>query len=176
MINKRSASCTVLLILLFSLDIFSCTTFVISGKATPDGKPLLFKNRDSGEMQNSLVYFTDGKYKYIGLVNGTDDWKTMVWGGYNEAGFAIMNSAAYNNNVDDTSDYKDQEGVISTQQGRGTFITSRLDEDQIQKLRMDKLRSMTGHMLQEALALGYDQQEIEAVFRTQLRKAASATR
>lgn len=67
----------------------------------------------------------------------------------------------------------DQEGVISTQQGRGTFITSRLDEDQIQRLRMEKLDSMTGQMLQEAFALGYDQQEIEAVFQKQLRKVAS---
>jgi hypothetical protein len=36
----------------------------------------------------------------------------MVWGGYNEAGFAIINSAAYNNNIGDTSKLKDQEGII----------------------------------------------------------------
>jgi GntR family transcriptional regulator len=62
----------------------------------------------------------------------------------------------------------DQEGVISTQQGRGTFITSRLDEDQIQRLRMDKLRSMVGHVLDEAFVLGYSQEEIEKVVAEQL--------
>ena len=62
----------------------------------------------------------------------------------------------------------DQEGVISTQQGRGTFITSRLDEDQIQRLRMDKLRSMVGQALHEASVLGYSQEEIEEVVDEQL--------
>jgi len=90
----------------------ACTTFLISGKYTPDGKPMLFKNRDTGQLQNSLAFFSDGKYKYIGLVNGDDDWKQMVWGGYNESGFAIMNSAAYNNNIGDTTKLIDQEGVL----------------------------------------------------------------
>jgi hypothetical protein len=91
---------------------FACTTFLMSGKYTSDGKPLLFKNRDTDEMQNSLMFFNDGRYKYIGLVDGTEDWNKMVWGGYNETGFAIMNSAAYNNNIGDTAKFKDQEGVI----------------------------------------------------------------
>ena len=96
----------------FALKSFACTTFIISGKHTVDGRPLLFKNRDTDQKQNSLVYFNDGRYKYIGLVDGTAEWNKMVWGGYNEAGFAIMNSAAYNNNTGDTSKLKDQEGVI----------------------------------------------------------------
>lgn len=57
----------------------------------------------------------------------------------------------------------DQEGVISTQQGRGTFIASRLSEEQLQELRLDKLRSMLGHVVQEAVVLGYSRAEIEAV-------------
>jgi len=91
---------------------FACTTFIISGRTAPDGKPILFKNRDTDEKQNSLVFFNDGRYKYIALVDGTKEWKTMVWGGYNEAGFAIINSAAYNNNLGDTAKLQDQEGVI----------------------------------------------------------------
>jgi hypothetical protein len=93
-------------------QILACTTFLISGKYTTDGKPLLFKNRDTEEMQNSLVFFNDGEYKYIGLVDGTKEWDKMVWGGYNETGFAIINSAAYNNNIDDTTKFKDQEGIV----------------------------------------------------------------
>ncbi len=62
----------------------------------------------------------------------------------------------------------DQEGVISTQQGRGTFITSRLSEDQIQELWIDRLRSMVGQMIHSALALGYSHQEIERIVQEQL--------
>jgi len=90
----------------------ACTTFLVSGKYTSDGKPLLFKNRDTDEMQNSLSYFTDGQYKYIGLVDGVKDWNKMIWSGYNETGFAIINTAAYNNNLGDTTKLKDQEGVV----------------------------------------------------------------
>lgn len=90
----------------------ACTTFIISGKHTPDGRPVLYKNRDTDQMQNALLYFTDGRYKYIGLVDCNENFRTMVWGGYNEAGFAIMNSAAYNNNLGDTTKFADQEGVL----------------------------------------------------------------
>ena len=110
---KRTALITLLITMsVISGHTFACTTFLISGKYTADGKPMLFKNRDTNEMQNSLAFFTDGKYRYIGLVDGTAEWSTMVWGGYNEAGFAIMNSAAYTNNIGDTSKFADQEGVV----------------------------------------------------------------
>lgn len=101
-----------ILILILTAPTFACTTFLISGKYTSDGKPLLFKNRDADEMQNSLAFFSDGKYKFIGLVNGNTKWNKEVWGGYNEAGFAIINTAAYNNNIGDTTKLKDQEGVM----------------------------------------------------------------
>lgn len=91
----------------------SCTTFIVSGKYTADGKPLLFKNRDTHEMSNALVLFNDGKYKYMGVVNGVkDSWNKEVWGGYNEKGFAIMNSAAYNNNIGDTTKVPERDGII----------------------------------------------------------------
>ena len=93
-------------------DIWSCTTFIISGKNTPDGKPILFKNRDTGTLDNAIVFFSDGKYQYIGLVDSKESWKKEVWGGFNSAGFAIMNSAAYNNNTGDTTKFADQEGIV----------------------------------------------------------------
>jgi hypothetical protein len=110
---KRTLLIALLIVMsLVSARTFACTTFLISGKYTADGKPLLFKNRDTDEMQNSLAFFTDGRYRYIGLVDGKADWNKMVWGGYNETGFAVMNSAAYTNNIGDTSKYMDQEGVV----------------------------------------------------------------
>jgi len=57
----------------------------------------------------------------------------------------------------------DQEKISSTQQGRGTFIASRFSEEQIQRLRIDKLRSMLERVCGEALALGYNWEEIESV-------------
>ena len=111
--NKKSVLLYVLcFFLLAGTKTLACTTFIISGKHTADGKPILFKNRDTDQKQNSLVFFNDGLYKYIGLADGTEEWNKMVWGGYNETGFAIINSAAYNNNEGDTSSFKDQEGVI----------------------------------------------------------------
>jgi hypothetical protein len=93
-------------------DIWSCTTFIISGKNTPDGKPILYKNRDTGTLDNAIVFFSDGKYQYIGVVDSRESWKQEVWGGFNSAGFAIMNSMAYNNNSGDTTKLADQEGII----------------------------------------------------------------
>jgi len=90
----------------------ACTTFIISGKYTPDGRPILYKHRDTGTLDNALVFFTDGKYPYIGLVDATSEGRSTVWGGYNSAGFAIMNSAAYNNNIGDTSKLVDREGIV----------------------------------------------------------------
>ena len=93
-------------------DAWSCTTFLMSGKNTPDGRPLLYKNRDTGTLDNALVYFTDGKYDYIGIVDAKESWKREVWGGFNSAGFAIMNTAAYNNNTGDTTKLADREGEV----------------------------------------------------------------
>jgi hypothetical protein len=41
---------------------FSIQLFTSSGKYTPDGRPVLYKHRDTGTPHNALVYFTDGKY------------------------------------------------------------------------------------------------------------------
>ncbi len=94
-------------------EAWSCTTAVISGKATPDGRPLLWKHRDSGTVQNALRYFNDGLFPYIALINADDTTGSQIWMGYNAAGFAIMNSASYNLKVtDDTSHVQDREGII----------------------------------------------------------------
>ena len=70
----------------------------------------------------------------------------------------------------------DQEGVISTQQGRGTYIASRLGEGQVQKLRMGKLRSMFRQVIREAQVLGYSRQEIEQIVEEELAENSSENR
>lgn len=69
----------------------ACTTAVISGRATADGRPILWKNRDTKTgKHNEVVYLQKGKYKAIAVVNA-NNYKT-VWMGVNEAGFCIENS------------------------------------------------------------------------------------
>ncbi len=74
----------------------ACTTAVVSGKATPDGRPLLWKNRDTDDRSNQVVYRADGRYPYLAVVNGGDTVAFEAWAGVNTAGFAIMNSVSYN--------------------------------------------------------------------------------
>jgi len=95
-----------------AIHVYPCTTAVISGKFTADGRPLLFKHRDTSTLQNKLMYFSDGKFDYIGVVNSTDKNGKSVWAGLNSAGFAIMNSASYNLNLHDTTSVKDREGRL----------------------------------------------------------------
>jgi len=109
---KNIAVKAVIFNLLFSLTIHACTTAVISGKSTVDGRPLLLKHRDTGNLQNRLMYFNDGRYDYIGLVNSDDVSGREVWAGCNSTGFAIMNSASYNLNIGDTTSLKDREGYV----------------------------------------------------------------
>ncbi|MDO5523815.1 MAG: hypothetical protein Q4G48_07210 [Bacteroidia bacterium] len=109
---KKLALIFVWIFLVISQKSVSCTTAVISGKATPDGRSMIWKLRDTDDTENSFRYFNDGKYTYIGLVNSKDTEGINVWGGSNSAGFAIMNSASYNVNVGDTTLLKDREGVF----------------------------------------------------------------
>ena len=91
----------------------ACTTAVLSGRCTPDGRPMLWKHRDTSDLQNRLAWFSDGVYEYLALVNTDDVEGTQAWAGVNSAGFAVMNSASYNLNAkNDKTDKKDQEGVV----------------------------------------------------------------
>lgn len=74
----------------------ACTAAVISGKVTPDGRPLLWKNRDCGFPQNSVKFFKGERFSYIAIVNSTDPDPAEVWIGTNSAGFSIMNTQSYN--------------------------------------------------------------------------------
>lgn len=100
-----------LLAVLVPIPISACTTAIISGKYTIDGRPLLYKHRDTSSLQNKLMAFSDGKYHYVGIVNSSDEKGEEVWGGYNSTGFAIMNSASYNLNPDEPG-RPELEGVV----------------------------------------------------------------
>lgn len=76
--------------------LIACTSAVISGKITPDGRPLLWKNRDTDFPQNSVKYFQGGRYPFVAIVNSVEDNPTDVWIGTNAAGFSLMNTQSYN--------------------------------------------------------------------------------
>ena len=80
--------------------VLACTSVIVSGKATKDGRPLIFKNRDTSTLHNMTIVVQGQVYRYIGLVNAEDTVPVNVWGGHNEAGFGIINTAAYNLNGD----------------------------------------------------------------------------
>lgn len=98
--------------LLFSCTIaWACTSFIISGNATPSGKPMMFKHRDTGELNNRIAHFKGPKYSFIGLVN-SPMLDGEVWAGMNEAGFCIMNTASYNLREDQLDCQMDREGEL----------------------------------------------------------------
>jgi hypothetical protein len=103
---------TVLILLFSYLTSAACTSIIISGKSTPDGRPIMWKNRDTDTYQNAIMYFNDGKYNSIGLIDSDDPKGKAIWIGYNSAGFAIMNTASYNLIMEDTIDVKDREGFV----------------------------------------------------------------
>jgi hypothetical protein len=101
-----------ILIALFSIG-FACTSAVISGSATVDGRPLLWKHRDTGSLENKLVFISEKGYDFMGIANVKDPENKDIWMGVNEKGFAIMNTASYNINEGLSCDVEDdQEGLF----------------------------------------------------------------
>ncbi len=78
---------------LFS-ELNECTTGLASGNATPDGRPLLWKNRDVGNTNQEFHYYDDGRIPFISITyrSETDEY----YGGVNAEGFAVENSNSYN--------------------------------------------------------------------------------
>ncbi len=104
------------LALCWSVTTDACTSAIFTGKATPDGRPLLWKHRDTGELNNRIEFFPSGngrKYSFLGLVNSPVQ-DGEVWTGTNEVGFSIMNTASYNLQSE-AADFEDQEGVLMYQ-------------------------------------------------------------
>jgi hypothetical protein len=96
-----------------------CTLAVISGRATANGRPLMWKNRDTSDPNNKLMAFKGPKYDFIAVVISEAVDPGEVWGGQNAAGFALMNSQA-----DDLSDgAKKLDGA-----GNGAFMKLALGE------------------------------------------------
>ena len=104
----------VLVLFLFSgSDSRACTSAIISGRLTPDGRPLLWKHRDTQSLNNRVDYVSRNKnvkYAFIAVVNADEEDKE-AWMGTNETGFSIINTASSNMHRYKEDD-NDQEGVV----------------------------------------------------------------
>lgn len=66
----------------------------------------------------------------------------------------------------------DQENVITTQQGRGTYVRERPDSAHLVRMRQEQLKAMMDSVLTQALSLGYTLEEIRDAFEAQLARWA----
>ena len=86
-----------LLAALTAEPVLACTSAVVSGKVTPDGRPLLWKNRDTDYLRNHVAYIKGEKYNFIADVNSANfPALKEAWMGTNSVGFALMNTQSYN--------------------------------------------------------------------------------
>jgi len=78
---------------IYAQEIEECTIGVASGKATADGRPLVWKTRDYISQPHNEVYYNRYyKYKFVSVINAGNTEES--WMGVNEKGFAILNSSS----------------------------------------------------------------------------------
>jgi hypothetical protein len=110
--NSRTALWLILAItygFCLSTAAWASTVAIVSGRATTDGRPLLLKLRDNSEnADQEFIYDTTGAYAFISVTYS--DTLNQAWGGVNDAGFAIINSNAWN--FPDTVAGPDDDGFI----------------------------------------------------------------
>lgn len=99
-----------------NIDVGACTSAIISGRVTANGRPLLWKHRDTSRQNNRVerIAATDSTPEYVALFNADDTLCREAWIGYNSRGFAVMNTAVYNLK-DDTVTRMDREGMLMTE-------------------------------------------------------------
>lgn len=78
----------------------ACTIGVARGRATVDGRPLLWKVRDNSAVPDNEVYYNDTfACRFVAVVTANGVPTSQIWMGANEYGFALVNA-----NADDLAD------------------------------------------------------------------------
>lgn len=106
---------TIFIMMLHFTSALCCTSAIVSGSVTKNGRPLLWKHRDTSNENNKVarVEASNGSYEYVALYNSTDKNCREAWIGHNSQGFAIMNTASYNIKADNVKPKNmDREGFI----------------------------------------------------------------
>jgi len=93
---RLTASTVILIMTLLAASLSAaCTIGVASGRATADGRPLVWKVRDNAAVPDNEVYFNDSlTLPFVGVVTAPGLPETSVWMGVNRAGFALVNANA----------------------------------------------------------------------------------
>jgi hypothetical protein len=89
-----------------------CTTALLSPAASASGRPLLWKNRDTDALSNKVILVAEQPFSYLALVDADDASGRRAYAGLNAAGFAIMNTVAYNLPAAQSGELKDLEGSV----------------------------------------------------------------
>ena len=112
MLHFSKISAVIAAFIFISFKAFCCTSVIISGGVRADGRPVMLKHRDTGELNNRMEWFQGPEYSFIGLVNSPSR-GGEVWSGVNSAGFCIMNTATYDLKDDDVpASEMDKEGIV----------------------------------------------------------------
>ncbi len=72
------------------------------------------------------------------------------------------------NTVARAYDMLDSDNVITTQQGRGTYVREHPDNVHLTRVRQEQLKTMMDNTVAKALSQGYTAEEIEETFNAQL--------
>jgi hypothetical protein len=70
-----------------------CTIGVASGRATKDGRPMIWKTRDTDSYDNAIFLNSGYRYRFLAVIDAGN--RLNSWISLNEKGFAILNSALY---------------------------------------------------------------------------------
>lgn len=89
----------------------ACTSMILSGSVTNDGRPVMFKHQDADNLHKCIKSFQGPKYAFRGVVNVNCD-SAEVWSGMNDVGLCIMNTASYNFREDTFACPMDREGLV----------------------------------------------------------------
>lgn len=94
----------------------ACTSAIVGAGRGAGGRWLLWKHRDTGHIDNYVrrIEPTDSTLGYVALFNAADTASLEAWIGFNEAGFAVMNTATYNLPAP-APDRQDREGLIMSE-------------------------------------------------------------
>jgi GntR family transcriptional regulator len=72
------------------------------------------------------------------------------------------------NTIARSYDLLDTDRVITTQQGRGTYVREQPDQEQLLLARQEQLLSLVDSVVGKALSMGYSVQEVREAFEAQL--------
>ena len=97
----------------------ACTSMIVGARASANGRPLLWKHRDTGTEHNFVdTVCRPGQYKYVALFNGGDSLRSEAWMGLNDTGFGIMQPCTGYSQIGRPRRCRDVFGIRSMPYGR----------------------------------------------------------